>query len=446
MAFLGTPPLAKDAKAVKDPGAPGSTSFYIPEVFVHPPAEEDMNEPCISYAPNDMCLGMPNPHQSKPRSALNAILQAFTCLPGLNEELPAASKHPLVADFVTMMRTLHADESNHPHDQPRVAARELVEMRWWIEDARLPRDDDPVGKDLLVDDFDLAVRALLDNVFVKTRFGQRFKIGLVDAPHPDVLKKIPPTPRPPPLGDGAPTAPPGSTQRNDSAVEMPPLTTYETNHLLTISLAHYSDTDTITLVSLLNDRFGHAVATFFFGGAFKNRSLLHNFPSPRSGSHAAPGPPATTPSTTTTAPPPPPPTTTATTATPTSSSPFTCPTPHPDRQIKFSHLPHFLTIHLDRPIVTPTPPKKPIYHNPTVELPTEIDLGFYLDNRHSDQKTFYRLHGFVTQTEGHFLTYSRLRGGHRWFKCDDETVVQVNLGTRVESRGVMLVIYRLQER
>ncbi|KAH6567953.1 hypothetical protein BASA62_005740 [Batrachochytrium salamandrivorans] len=62
-----------------------------------------------------------------------------------------------------------------------------------------------------------------------------------------------------------------------------------------------------------------------------------------------------------------------------------------------------------------TPAKDlPRYHATTIELPLELDLGFYLDpaatmpahagfRKDSRIPTFYRLHGFVTQSQAHFM-------------------------------------------
>ncbi|KAH6568480.1 hypothetical protein BASA62_005468 [Batrachochytrium salamandrivorans] len=104
-----------------------------------------------------------------------------------------------------------------------------------------------------------------------------------------------------------------------------------------------------------------------------------------------------------------------------------------------------------------TPAKDlPRYHATTIELPLELDLGFYLDpaatmpahagfRKDSRIPTFYRLHGFVTQSQAHFMTYTRLRGGLPWFKCDDSVISSVDLGSRIASKGVMVALYRMQD-
>jgi hypothetical protein len=105
-------------------------------------------------------------------------------------------------------------------------------------------------------------------------------------------------------------------------------------------------------------------------------------------------------------------------------------------------------------------------HKPTVELPMDLDLGFTIDpnapvpeplysspfnhlhpanGSKKTRNTFYRLHAFVTQTEGRFLTYTRLRGGEKWWRVEDEKVEVAELGTRVASKGVVMAVYRLQE-
>ncbi|KAI8820012.1 uncharacterized protein EV422DRAFT_533210 [Fimicolochytrium jonesii] len=411
-----------------------------PQVIVYPPQEEKLNEPCISYPPNDFLQGLPNPHNSKPRSALNALLQAFTTLPDLNEELPVASPYAAVSDFVCTVLQLHGNPVSDDVPSPRVASADSLELEWWRSASRVPHDDSPDARHTLPhESVDSILSTLFDDVLLLTRFGQRFQIGLVHGPHPDCVPE-----RAGRVGDrnahvdtdgdstheegvengtteGAKEN--GTTQNGSKRAK----SNHETAKFLKISLAQYSRNDCVTLLSLLNDHLGHAVATFFFGGAFNNRSLMKSqLPTP--------------------------PTSSSSTSSPSSHSsfhpptgrPLTPPTPRPPprkTQTRITVLPHFFTIYFQRPL-DPTTPQT--YHNTPVELPTEVDLGFYLSNRQSDQKTFYRLHGFVTQTEGHFLTYTRLRGLPQWYRCDDDKVVKVELGPRVESRGVVLVIYRLQ--
>ncbi|KAJ3188605.1 hypothetical protein HDU85_004319 [Gaertneriomyces sp. JEL0708] len=370
---------AREARVAK------AVSFAIPEVIIHPP-EEDMDEPCISYAPNASLPGLPNPNRTKPTSALNAFLQLFTSLPELNEELPVAAKIPVVNDFVQMVRSLQCDGDE---DESRVAPASVVQLDWWRDACGLPADHQPHAKHLLLSNVRDTIRPLLENVLKQTRFGKRFELGLVDT--------SPQRRRPKGRTDSALDVLDDDEDDDDHK--------HETDYTLTISLDQYGEHETIALLTLLNNHLGHARPSFYFGGAFTHRSILganHQFQSPMASPNALPEPP---------------------------------------RQMKFTRLPHYLLVHFHRP-----PCSDVSYHAPTVEIPSELDLGFYLANRQLDQPTFYRLHGFVTQTEGHFITYTRLRDGFRWFKCADEVVKEVELGSRIESKGVMLVVYRLQEK
>jgi hypothetical protein len=59
--------------------------------------------------------------------------------------------------------------------------------------------------------------------------------------------------------------------------------------------------------------------------------------------------------------------------------------------------------------------------------------------------TFYRLHGFITQKDGMYMTYSRVRSGNKWFRLQDLSVETVELGASIESKGMVLALYRLQD-
>ncbi|KAJ2994260.1 hypothetical protein HDV02_001729 [Globomyces sp. JEL0801] len=114
---------------------------------------------------------------------------------------------------------------------------------------------------------------------------------------------------------------------------------------------------------------------------------------------------------------------------------------------KITSLPHFLIVLFYR--------GKPENLNTTsVELPMEMDMGKYLaENAQKPSKshfykgsaTFYRLHGFLTQKDLNFMTYTRLRSGKKWFRAQDKQVDQVDLGHRIESQGLAVAIYRLQD-
>jgi hypothetical protein len=114
---------------------------------------------------------------------------------------------------------------------------------------------------------------------------------------------------------------------------------------------------------------------------------------------------------------------------------------------KLLSLPHFLTFYFNRKAGNSL-------NSAILEIPLEIDMGKFMDPKarkpqtsahYRGSPTFYKLHGFVTQKEGHYLIYSRLRSGSRWYKIEDGVVEQAELGMQIHSRGLVLAIYRLQE-
>ncbi|KAI8915539.1 hypothetical protein EDD86DRAFT_196290 [Gorgonomyces haynaldii] len=165
-------------------------------------------------------------------------------------------------------------------------------------------------------------------------------------------------------------------------------TTISTNRYLTVKIGHLPQHNQVTLLSVLNQSLGHHYATFFDG---------NSLPLSSSG-------PKTT----------------------------------------FLKLPELLCIYLERPL------SESGYHSTPVEIPIELDAGLYLDPSarkpvsHGVQCTFYRLHGFSTQAQGKFVTYTRIRGGSEWYRCCDEATSVVDLGMRVSSKGVLFCVYRLQ--
>ncbi|KAJ3350424.1 hypothetical protein HDU83_009709 [Entophlyctis luteolus] len=101
--------------------------------------------------------------------------------------------------------------------------------------------------------------------------------------------------------------------------------------------------------------------------------------------------------------------------------------------------------------------KAPHFHRTSVELPTELDIGFLAAPNaatHSSPRprTFFRLHAFVTQTDARFLVYARnctaasnSGSGEFWKINDDGSVAEegVDLGARVCSKGVVAAVYRV---
>ncbi|KAJ3083572.1 hypothetical protein HK100_009435 [Physocladia obscura] len=142
-----------------------------------------------------------------------------------------------------------------------------------------------------------------------------------------------------------------------------------------------------------------------------------------------------------------------------------------DQKKLFTVLPSMLLLFFNRP-VTQTSEGTPCFHRTSIEVPIDIDIGFAASpealaaaaaaaqrrNRGSSSKkkgggsngggatgTFYRLHGFVTQTEGRFIVYMRVKESRGFWKVGDDGSVaedEVDLGVRVNSKGVVAALYR----
>ncbi|KAJ1564382.1 hypothetical protein HK096_008245 [Nowakowskiella sp. JEL0078] len=404
-----------------------ATSQKSPEIIIHAPELEPDHQACVKYLPNELIVGLPNPVNSKSISLLNAVLQLFIALPLINEQLPANSKIQILQNFITLVRSLHCNYgplTSKRNFIPSVnmsasiyasdtnvgstfrksmtglykAPKECVNLDWLLEISNLsklqPTECPP--------DISKIFSVFLENILVETRFGKNFSIELIETS----LKKA---------DSGIDIRSLNSSEHTDYLNSMPSRFPdgCEKVDSLTIQMGDYSENDLVTVVELINNKLGYS-----------------NFSSdnPRSALYS-------------------------------SASQTTSLT----KQLKFTKLPTFLVLHFDRPYKSTTG-----FHKTTIEVPEELDLGYYLtqgvnsdinlkENNSStggevvktlfgnnNQETFYRLHGFVTQTNGHFLTYTRLRNGNRWFKCDDDNIIDFDLSTRVSSKGVMLAMYRLQ--
>ncbi|KAI8848113.1 hypothetical protein BC829DRAFT_394773, partial [Chytridium lagenaria] len=269
----------------------------------------------------------------------------------------------------------------------KVAEADKVDMDWWRELSSLPSSSDSPEDDLIesIADYEKLSRSLLDYVLGPSRIGRRFVS--------ERKMDIPPTPKP----ISASTSSIGPT-RKDS---------------FTFSASKFSAS------SLVNNNDGCAAAAEKDKGSTGNLCLgdsphmvtlpLHDYTEtiqsiaptplsrPRSGSISKP-----------------------TAATPT---------------VRFTRLPELLVLSFKRPLTL-----SGVYHRTAVEMPMDLDLGFALDRKAAkviehggkERSTFYKLHGFF--------------GGFKWFKCEDEVVAEADLGARVASKGVLLALYRLQEK
>ncbi|KAJ3045569.1 hypothetical protein HDV00_009226 [Rhizophlyctis rosea] len=124
--------------------------FAPPKVFIYDAEEEDLSPSstttpsyrspfpiCLSSAfPDRHPFGLPNPQTTAPeaslRSAVNAFLQVFGGLPGLDEELPVASGDERVERFVRVVRGLRCEA-----EVGEVAKEEGVDVEWWMRGCRM---------------------------------------------------------------------------------------------------------------------------------------------------------------------------------------------------------------------------------------------------------------------------------------------------------------------
>ncbi|KAJ3206415.1 hypothetical protein HDU67_008175 [Dinochytrium kinnereticum] len=438
-----------------------------PLIIVHPPLE-DGDEPSISFAANDQLSGLPNGRRTRVQSALNSTLQVFMAVPEMTEELPFSSSNECVQKFVSTVRYIHCEASN-------VAEPVRVDLNWWRDLAGLPRSQDVAEDDMIesVAEYEKVGRSLLDGVLGICRIGRRF-ISERKVEAPVVPKSSTPAASSirrkdsfdtfsasSLMNDADPPTASGSDDVGFRASEIGGkdegggaaaaaekekgsvgslLNVGESPYMLTLPLDGFSETETVGVISLLNKTLGlQTQPTFFFGyggggaGGLGGAGLVRNS---IFASELSRGPNVTSPST---------PTPLPTRSARSNSIPKP---PPPGPTIRFTKLPELLVLSFKRPLSSAQPG---VYHRTTVEMPMDLDLGFAMDavavkRGQKEKNTFYKLHGFVTQTEGRFLAYTRSLGGFKWFKCEDEVVVEADLGARVASKGVLLALYRLQEK
>ncbi|KAJ3104679.1 hypothetical protein HDU97_008955 [Phlyctochytrium planicorne] len=426
----------------------------VPIIIVHPP-HEDGEEPSISFAPNETLSGLPNEKKTRVQSALNSTLQVFMALPEMTEELPFSSSSEYVQRFVSTVRYVHCEAS-------KVADSNLVDLDWWRDLAGLPVSDEPADDAIeSIKDYEKISRSLLDGVLGPCRIGRKFVSDRkVEAPAPIPKPKSkkndlffsassladdsePETKDSPPKDSGEFRAsdlldegPAAAAEKDKGSTGS--LNIGESPHMLTLPIGDYGENETVGVIALLNKTLGLAPQpTFFFGYGNSNsggggggsglarNSIFASELSKPSSSSAAPG---------------------------RSTSP-TKPTQPATPTVRFTKLPDLLVLSFKRPLTKSSPP---LYHRTAVEMPMDLDLGFALDTSASrrgsggssrkEKNTFYKLHGFVTQTEGRFLAYTRSLAGVKWYKCEDDVVAEADLGARVASKGVLLAVYRLQEK
>lgn len=386
----------------------------LPSILIHPPLDESYSDPCLLVltpgTSEEQLVGLSNPSRNSVVSLCNAMLQLVGALPGINSELPATPSNGHLRLVMQTVHQMHRMESPSVPDRVSVFLHHSLDTPNPIESHSEPS--------LLLETF---LGGLLDSALLTTRFGRRFDMDLVHHSRPVETTSYRSS-----LVDSATTKDSiGSAVTAYSLTASPSTVTPVTpfiavspgksldsvldRHAVRISLASYSPDESVPLLKVLNKHFGYNPPTFFFGRPSK-KSIFDELNVSDSSITLKPA-------------------------------------------MMFMRLPHFLIISLHRPIVTASH-----LHSTGIEIPFEMDIGSLchpqasipassiINNSHSAKSpTFYRLHGFVTQSSCHFITYTRVRGGPTWFKCDDDSVGPVDLGCSVNSRGVVLLMYRLQD-
>ena len=83
-----------------------SSTAEIPEFVLHPPLESANSEPCLVWVQEEI-NGLPNNLNSSKVSCINALMQLFANLRGIQENLPLLDKDALVIAFTRSIYSLH---------------------------------------------------------------------------------------------------------------------------------------------------------------------------------------------------------------------------------------------------------------------------------------------------------------------------------------------------
>ncbi|KAJ3116898.1 hypothetical protein HDU96_008417 [Phlyctochytrium bullatum] len=420
-----------------------------PLIIVHPP-EEDGDEPSISFAPNEKVSGLPNPGKTRVQSALNATLQVFMAVPEMTEELPFASSIDSVQRFVSTVRYVHCEAS-------KVADLSSVDLDWWREVSGLPKKEDPLDDNIeTISDYEKVSRGLVDKVLGHCRIGRKF---LSEKKSPDAPKTLRNKDSTQFFSASSLLSDTDSIVDLDADAKPSKAAKAEdeddgTARVIALPLQDYGENETIGVIALLNKVLGlQPQPTFFFGygsgmggggsGLVRNSIFASDI------SKTTPSTPSSGPSAAASS--------NSGSGATTRGRSGTLNSKPAGPSYKFIKLPELLVLSFKRPL---SQQQAGVYHRTAVEMPMDLDLGFAFDTagaKRRDQQlnqtssgkersTFYKLHGFVTQTEGRFLAYTRSLGGYKWYKCEDEVVAEADLGARVASKGVLLALYRLQEK
>ncbi|KAJ3059471.1 hypothetical protein HDU98_004517 [Podochytrium sp. JEL0797] len=399
-----------------------SSQASVPQLIVHPPQEEEhLEEASLSYAAPEEIPGLPNPAKQRGVSLVCALMQVIMALPETTEELPVSAANTETHRFVSAVRAAHLDEDSDS---------ELLSFASWaLALGGLSTQGDNSIKH--VEHYEQLLLCFLHRFLARTKMGARFRLELTEKSQVvrnafatrDIGLKESPT-------DTSSNSLATLTSSLQQGLDME--SPQQLN--LSISLASHPEHATLDILTLIRSHLGIKPPTaFFFGGPLPSAPAPFSKRTETSDAISSPE---------------------FSRIKPLAASP---PPSHP---ILFTHLPDLLVLSFQRPLTTSNSTQTSLFHRTNVEIPMEIDLGFavcpiamaaslkkHSANGRKGINTLYKLHGFVTQTEGRFLAYTRRQAGWEGFyKCEDEVVSEEpqDLGSRVNSKGVVFVVYRVQ--
>ncbi|KAJ3233601.1 hypothetical protein HDU81_002099 [Chytriomyces hyalinus] len=421
---------------------------HVPTLILHAPDEEGV-EACLSYAGPERLCGLPNSGRSRSVGLVNALVQILGATEEVTQQLPVVANNKHTRDFADTVRQMHrlSRDPTPPCESLLLDSSLdwLVQRLAQVQNATLAAHE-PDTVDHIAQIYAHAPKILLDQL-KDCRFGNAFKGAferdkdeIVDSGL-DLAKNMGACLSYSSKSSQISSLDSFSTSASDDGSSF----TLKTRMTVDIDLQIYAEQDSMDLLTLLRNHFGmKPQPAFFFGFSSSPNPIRHAPPvrtitSPDLDAALLPQ------------------SNTATIASPINVNP-------PKR---YTSLPHFFFIILNRPVSTAN---RSTMHRTSVEMPLDLDFGFLLTpeaykanaaaNKHARQNTLYKLHGFVTQTEGRFLAYTRLRGAAGggggggsegsisgdWYKAEDEVVSTspVDLGNRVNSKGVVFMLYCVQ--
>ncbi|KAI9346248.1 hypothetical protein BDR26DRAFT_1005395 [Obelidium mucronatum] len=418
-----------------------------PQVIVYAPPEEFDQEPCLSYSAPDQISGLPNERKLRGLSLTHALLQIFMALQEITDEMPVEPIHENTRLFVSTVRKIHTSEA--------VSAEMMSDLVQLLESGSMSTIQTTTSAEpndiAFVENYETVIQFLIQGVLVNSKMGKRFRMDTTSdklsasssSSTTNLLSKF--------NNNNATNASTdsvdsqsrvdesrGSTLHNSlqSGLNEELATTSSTSFSLSIPLNGYAESESVDVVSLIRKRFGLKPPPIFFFGGPTTTASANSKRSDTNNGFASPD---------------------ISRAKISEKSFEVAEAPIPKTLL--THLPDLLVLIFKRPLTETASStnnngsKSKIFHRTSVEVPMDLDLGFAVspeatqttsNNNNKKLNTLYRLHGFVTQTEGRFITYTRLRGSSLFYKCEDDVIGEgTDLGGRVNSKGVVMALYKV---